>query len=83
MNRRIIIKLPGWPTIPKISAPVLFLAGAADLYAPPTQVRHVAIRVAGADMIVFPECGHSSHWELPEAFNRTVLGFLGRHAKGG
>ena len=71
-----------WTTIPKISAPVLFLAGAADLYAPPTQMRHVASRVAGADMIVFPECGHSPHWELPEAFNRTVLGFIERHAKG-
>ena len=72
-----------WTTIPKISAPTLFLAGAADLYAPPAQMRHVVRRVAGADMIVFPECGHSPHWELPEAFNRTVLAFLARHTRRG
>jgi pimeloyl-ACP methyl ester carboxylesterase len=72
-----------WTTIPKISAPTLFLAGAADLYAPPAQMRHVASRVPGAEMVVFPECGHSPHWELPDAFNTTVLGFLDRHARRG
>ena len=72
-----------WTTIPRITAPTLFIAGAADLYAPPSQMRHVVKRITGADMIVIPECGHSPHWELPGAFNQAVLGFLGRHAKAG
>jgi pimeloyl-ACP methyl ester carboxylesterase len=30
--------------------------------------------------VVAAECGHSSYWERPEFFNRTVLDFIGRHA---
>lgn len=70
-----------WTTIGRVATPTLFIGGAADLYAPPTQLRLVAARVPGADMIVMPECGHSPHWEQPEAFNRAVIAFLDRHAR--
>lgn len=69
-----------WPGIAGIRAPTLFLAGAADLYAPPVQVRLVASHVPHARMLVFPECGHSPHWEMPDAFNAAVVDFLKRHA---
>ncbi len=70
-----------WSSIARIATPTLFMAGAADLYAPPAQMRMVAAHVPGAEMAIFPECGHSLHWEQPEAFNRTVIGFLDRHAR--
>lgn len=68
-----------WANIAQVRVPTLFLAGAADLYAPPAQMRMVALRVSRAEMTVFPECGHSPHWEMPNAFNKTVIGFLQRH----
>jgi pimeloyl-ACP methyl ester carboxylesterase len=70
-----------WSSVGKIGTRTLFLAGAADLYAPPAQMRLVAGHVPGSEMIIFPECGHSLHWEQPRLFNRTVVEFLNRHAR--
>jgi pimeloyl-ACP methyl ester carboxylesterase len=68
-----------WSSLAKIDAPCLFIAGAADLDAPPALMRLVAERVRAADMIVMPECGHSPHWEAPDLFNDTVIRFLRAH----
>jgi pimeloyl-ACP methyl ester carboxylesterase len=70
-----------WETLGRISCPVLFIAGGADLAAPPTQMRMVAERVKGAELTVVPDSGHSVYWEHPDAFNAAVLGFLKRHAR--
>jgi pimeloyl-ACP methyl ester carboxylesterase len=61
--------------------PTLFIAGGADLAAPPTMMRMVAGHVPGADMVVMSDVGHSGYWEQPEAFNRIVLDFIGRQSK--
>ena len=62
-----------------IRKPVLFMTGGSDLYAPPPVMRLFADRVKGAEFLVVPEAGHSTYWEQPEAFNRAVLDFIGRH----
>jgi pimeloyl-ACP methyl ester carboxylesterase len=62
-----------------IKAPTLLLTGGADLYAPPPLLRLFAARIKGSESIIVPEAGHSTYWEQPEAFNRAVLDFIGRH----
>jgi pimeloyl-ACP methyl ester carboxylesterase len=62
-----------------IKVPTLLLTGDADLYAPPATQRLFAARVKGAESVVVPEAGHSSYWEQPEIFNRTVLAFIRKH----
>jgi pimeloyl-ACP methyl ester carboxylesterase len=66
-------------TLGRITVPVLLITGAADLYSPPALIRMVGARIPGSEVAIMPESGHSSYWEEPDAFNRTVLDFLSRH----
>jgi pimeloyl-ACP methyl ester carboxylesterase len=59
--------------------PTLLLTGDADLYAPPPVMKLFQARIKNAVSAVIPECGHSSFWEKPELFNKTVLDFLHQH----
>jgi pimeloyl-ACP methyl ester carboxylesterase len=59
--------------------PTLLLTGDADLYTPPPVLRLFAVRIRNSHSVVFNECGHSAYWEQPEAFNKEVLAFLGKH----
>ena len=68
-----------WSTLGKIKAPTLFIAGGADLGAPPTLMRIAAAHVPGADMIVFPDAGHSVYWEQPTAFNKAIIAYFRKH----
>ena len=74
----------GVPTPAKLAAlpiPTLLIAGAADLYAPPSTVRLVASQIPGCELAIMSESGHSPHWEQPDAFNDTVIQFLNRRAR--
>jgi pimeloyl-ACP methyl ester carboxylesterase len=66
-------------TLARIAAPVLLITGEADLYSPPALIRMVAARIPNSEVAIMREAGHSSYWEQPDAFNRTVLDFLARH----
>lgn len=65
-----------YESLGKLSMPVLLLTGDADLYMPPAVLRLLAARIPGARTTLIAESGHSAYWEQPDAFNRTVLGFL-------
>ena len=62
-----------------IGVPVLFIAGDADLYSPPTLLKRVAAHMSEAQFVSLRAVGHSAYWEQPDAFNRLVLDFIGRH----
>jgi pimeloyl-ACP methyl ester carboxylesterase len=68
-----------WARLGALSIPTLLIAGDADLYMPPSVLRMFLARMRSAESAVIPETGHSSYWENPEAFNRTVLAFMTRH----
>jgi pimeloyl-ACP methyl ester carboxylesterase len=84
-------RAPGTPTMPKtrnritfasletLQMPTLLLTGDADLYAPPPVMKLFQARIKHCVTAVIPECGHSSFWEKPELFNKTVLDFLHQH----
>jgi pimeloyl-ACP methyl ester carboxylesterase len=67
-----------WARLQQLRLPTLLLTGDADLYAPPSVLRMFSARMPHAETAVIAETGHSSYWEKPEEFNRTVLEFLGR-----
>jgi len=62
-----------------IAVPTLLLTGDADLYAPPAVLRLFAARIKSSESVIVPEVGHSTYWEQPEIFNKTVLAFIGKH----
>ena len=64
-----------------LRVPTLLMTGAADPFTPPSITRMIARHVPDNEVVIVPECGHSPYWETPEFFNRTVLGFIRRHAK--
>jgi len=68
-------------TLKRLQVPTLLITGEADLYSPPALIRMVAAQIPGSEVAIMREAGHSSYWEQPEAFNHTVLDFLGRHAQ--
>lgn len=62
-----------------ITVPTFLLTGDADLYVPPPVLRLFADRIKHAETEVIAEAGHSSYWEQPDHFNRSVLAFLRKH----
>ncbi len=63
-----------------IKIPTLLMTGDADLYTPPSLLRLVAAQIPNSEVVIVPETGHAIYWERPDIFNRTVLGFIGRHS---
>ena len=68
-----------WDKLAALKVPTLLITGDADLYTPPSVLRMFTARMHEAESAVIPETGHSSYWESPEVFNRTVLAFLLGH----
>jgi pimeloyl-ACP methyl ester carboxylesterase len=66
-------------TLDTITVPTLLLTGDADLYAPPPILRLFGARIKGSQSVIVPEAGHSTYWEQPEIFNRSVLAFIRKH----
>ncbi len=65
----------------ELKVPTLLMTGAADLSTPPSIMRMIARHVPDNEVVIVAECGHSPHWERPDFYNRTVLDFIGRHAR--
>lgn len=62
-----------------MKVPTLLLTGDADLFTPPAVLRLFAEHIPDNEAVVIPESGHSVYWEQPDAFNRVVLEFIGKH----
>jgi len=65
----------------ELKLPTLLIAGAADLYTPPSISRMIAAEIPNSRVVLVPESGHSIYWEQPEIFNRAVLDFIGGQSK--
>jgi len=68
-----------WAKLESLQVPTLFVTGDADLYTPPSVLRMFTARMREAESAIIAETGHSSYWESPEEFNRTVLAFIRGH----
>jgi 3-oxoadipate enol-lactonase len=61
--------------LPRISSPVLGIAGAQDMLTPPEALAFVRDQVKGATLLTLP-CSHLSNVEMAAEFNDAVLTFL-------
>ncbi len=59
--------------------PVLWLVGRQDPLVPVASMQDCAALAAHSELAVVDDCGHSTYFEKPEAFNHLVLDFLARH----
>lgn len=61
-----------------IAVPTLIVAGANDPLREPGYAPKLAARIAGAELIVYEDCGHCPNIEHAGRFNAAVLDFLRR-----
>ena len=60
-----------------IRAPVLAIQGVDDEYGTMEQIRRIARRVPGAELLELERCGHSPHRDQPDAVIRAAVQFSG------
>jgi 3-oxoadipate enol-lactonase len=63
------------PLLPRMTTPLLAIAGTSDPTAPPAELRAIAAGVADGRCVELP-AAHLSNIEAAAAFNRALLGFL-------
>ncbi|MGC2034375.1 MAG: alpha/beta hydrolase [Thermoplasmata archaeon] len=66
------------PVLSTIHVPALVIWGEEDRLIPPAQSRSMVARIPGSSGVGIPEAGHLPSLEAPEAFARTLNGFLDR-----
>ena len=64
------------PLLPKIACPTLVLCGDDDRLCRPDAHRRIAAAIAGARLVVIPECGHLTTLEKPEAVTAALQEWL-------
>jgi pimeloyl-ACP methyl ester carboxylesterase len=64
------------PSLERISAPTLVIAGEEDFITGPLCARPLADGIPGAELTLLPGAGHFVFVEAPDAFREAVLGFL-------
>lgn len=62
-----------------ITCPLLAVQGLDDEYGTLAQIRGIAERVPGTELLELPDCGHSPHRDQPERLIAAVRDFVQRH----
>ena len=60
----------------RIATPTLLVWGDRDELLPPQEQQRLAAAIPGARSQVYPETGHSPHWERPERFVADLDAFM-------
>jgi 3-oxoadipate enol-lactonase len=61
-----------------LACPTLWLVGREDPLVPLPAMQQAASLAPRSELAVIDDCGHSTYFEKPEAFNHRVMDFLGR-----
>ncbi len=75
-QRAIISRPDSRPLLASIRCPTLVLVGDGDGATPPELNKEIADGIAGAKLVVVPNCGHLSTIEQPEAVNGALIEWL-------
>ncbi len=77
-NQTAIIARPdSRPLLAAIRCPTLVLTADQDVLLPPALSEEIAGGIAGAKLVVVPDCGHLSQPEQPEAVAQAMVAWLG------
>lgn len=60
----------------KIKAPTLVLCGGRDAFFPLSDQEKLAEKIETSEMLVYPENGHSPHWENPRQVASDLVNFI-------
>jgi pimeloyl-ACP methyl ester carboxylesterase len=69
--------------IAAIRCPLLAVQGMADEYGTLEQIRGIARRVPGTELLEIPSCGHSPHKDQAQVVIAAVASFIERHSREG
>jgi pimeloyl-ACP methyl ester carboxylesterase len=72
----IIARADSRPTMAAIKCPTLVLTGDRDMLIPNTLSKEMAEGIAGAKLVIIPDCGHSPQPERPQATIEALLEWL-------
>ena len=67
------------PLLGQIQCPTLIVCGALDLIGGPAQPNQIAPRVADAELLILPKCGHIPALERPQPYRDAVLNWCRAH----
>jgi pimeloyl-ACP methyl ester carboxylesterase len=73
----IIARADSRPTLAAITCPTLVLTGDQDLVIPNSLSKEMAQGIAGAKLVILPDCGHCPQPEQPEATAEALAEWLG------
>lgn len=62
--------------LPRLAVPTLLLGGERDGFLSRAELESVLERIPGARLVIYPQTGHTTHWEHPEWVARDLVGFL-------
>jgi len=65
------------PLLASVTVPTLVLVGEEDTITPPDAAKEMASGIRGARLVTIPAAGHLANLEVPEAFNASLLDFVG------
>ena len=64
------------PGLAAIACPTLMLVGEQDRGTPPELAREIAGAIAGARLVIVPDCGHLSTIERPQAVTKALVEWM-------
>jgi proline iminopeptidase len=62
--------------LPLVKSPTLVITGERDFITGPACSREIAAGIAGAELVIVPDCGHFTFVECPQRFREEVARFL-------
>jgi pimeloyl-ACP methyl ester carboxylesterase len=75
-QQAIIARPDSRPTLSAIRCPTLMLVGAEDKGTPPELAHEIAAGIAGARLVIVPECGHLSTLVRPQAVTKALVEWM-------
>jgi len=72
----IIARADSRPTMATVKCPTLVLTGDQDMLIPNTLSKEMADGIAGAKLVIIPDCGHCPQPERPEATIAALVEWL-------
>lgn len=64
------------PELSAIHVPTLVLVGEDDKLIPPENSKEIASSISGADLVIVPDCGHSSALEQPDLVSSALVKWM-------